>query len=54
MIDPLSPTAGATSRICLAAVVLACVWVAVLYLGLATGADALDRRLGRGAPTAPA
>jgi len=35
-------------------VLINCVWVAVLYLGLATGADALDRRLGRGAATAPA
>jgi hypothetical protein len=31
MIDPLSPTAGATSRLLLAAAVLACVWVAVLW-----------------------
>jgi hypothetical protein len=37
-----------------ARVLINCVWVAVLYLGLATGADALDRRLGRGAAIAPA
>jgi hypothetical protein len=35
-------------------VLINCVWVAVLYLGLATGADALDRRLGRGAAAPPA
>jgi len=31
MIDPLSPTAGAVSRLILATVVVACVWVAVLW-----------------------
>jgi hypothetical protein len=31
MIDPLSPTAGAPSRLFLAVAVLACVWLAVLW-----------------------
>ena len=31
MIDPLSPTAGAASRLSLAAAVLAALWVAVLW-----------------------
>jgi hypothetical protein len=31
MIDPLSPTAGATARLFLAAVVLAVVWAAVVW-----------------------
>jgi hypothetical protein len=31
MIDPLSPTAGATARLLLAAVVLVLVWAAVLW-----------------------
>jgi hypothetical protein len=31
MIDPLSPTAGATARIFLAAAVLAVVWAAVVW-----------------------
>jgi hypothetical protein len=31
MIDPLSPTAGAASRLCLAAAVLAAVWLTVLW-----------------------
>ena len=35
-------------------VLINCVWVAALYLGLATGADALDHRLRRGAATTPA
>jgi hypothetical protein len=31
MIDPLSPTAGATARLLLAAAVLVLVWAAVLW-----------------------
>jgi hypothetical protein len=31
MIDPLSPTAGATARIFLAAAVLAVVWASVVW-----------------------
>jgi hypothetical protein len=31
MLDPLSPTAGAGSRLCLAAAVLALVWIAVAW-----------------------
>jgi hypothetical protein len=31
MIDPLSPTAGAASRLLLAASILVCVWAAVLW-----------------------
>jgi hypothetical protein len=31
MIDPLSPTAGAVSRVCLAGAVLAVVWLTVLW-----------------------
>jgi len=31
MIDPLSPTAGAASRLALAALVLAALWLTVLW-----------------------
>jgi hypothetical protein len=31
MIDPLSPTAGAGSRLLLAAAVLCCLWATVLW-----------------------
>lgn len=31
MIDPLSPTAGAVPRLILAAVLLSCLWVAVVW-----------------------
>jgi hypothetical protein len=31
MIDPLSPTAGALPRLYLAAIVLACIWLVVLW-----------------------
>jgi hypothetical protein len=31
MIDPLSPTAGVAARLCLAGVVLAAVWLTVLW-----------------------
>jgi hypothetical protein len=37
-----------------ARVLINCVWIAVLYFGLASGAAALDRRLGRGGSTSPA
>jgi hypothetical protein len=31
MIDPLSPISGATGRLALAAMVIACVWLAVAW-----------------------
>jgi len=31
MLDPLSPIAGAASRLCLAGVLVACVWLAVAW-----------------------